>query len=187
MIQIVELEVLAQQVSKTRAIASARALLGQYFENIVIMCHLEPGKTWREWYDPYGNKLRVHKKTCTVKLSEGYGIHDIYYKSTTEYIAGCSYWMCFISTENQDTCWFIGHDGILRCLFKRRASGNAGIWKTCAPLYWGYKIIDTISKVYDIDYYKTLSVEFLGKQETLHITPWPAQQEIQELKEIQIV
>ena len=169
---------------KEKRIASARVLIGQKFENIVQMCSLEPGNTWKEWFDPYGNKLKILKNTCTIAKSKVLpkGIHDIYCKSTFSNISGNSYWCCFIFCNDKDLFWFVGNDGILRHMV--RSDGN---WKVYPPLLSGYKIIHQISELYSIDEPNIISIEGnisdITDIYTVYITPWPPEDQIREILE----
>jgi len=164
-------------------VASSRAVLGSTFEKIINMCSLQPGETWKDWIDPYGNKLRVLKNTCRItKRNEVSKIYDIYCKADFGSISRHSYWCCFTFCGDKDWFWFIGDDGLLRLIVRHK-----GTWKTYPPVTSGYRLLSYIVKWYLIDEPEVLSIENLGEDfsdnATVYLTPWPPEEEIQELLE----
>lgn len=175
------------QKIKSNHIASIRAIIPN-FEKIIKMCQLEPGDTYRDWYDSYGNFLKINDSNI-VKLKKGTlynnSIKDIYAKSNFEFISEFSYWSCFIFANNKTIVYFIGSDGVIRLLLKNDK------WEALPSLFFGYDIINKISELYLIDeFIKINNVESFKLKEKIkevYIIPWPPSDEAKKvLKEYKI-
>lgn len=144
----------AEQKRVQKAIASARAALGQSFDNIALMCHLLPVQSWTKWRDPYGNYLNIGKNNRVTIGSSKYkahDIHDIYAKSTFELISNNSYWLLLLTDNTNHIFWFLGNDGILRC-----ASFNE-FWIVHEPLLSGFEVLKMIAEEFTNDEPRVIS------------------------------
>lgn len=134
-------------MSKSRAIASARAFLGIYFEILAEILGLNPKEDWHEWEDPEKNFLKITKRK-TIRVYPSSNIptttNDVFRKAHPRDIAKHSYWMLVLIAKNKTIICFLGNDGILR-----RCDFEDNKW-VCndSPLLLGYQVLRYIINGY---------------------------------------
>lgn len=115
-----------------KEIASARAFVGNWIQDVILMCKLKPIKSWKKWQDEFGNKLTITTKKVfiiTENKTKNYYTSDLFVKSTRELVEQNSYWKMDYINSTTAVTWFVGNDGVVRAFYgeERFASLLSGI------------------------------------------------------------
>jgi len=126
-----------------KEIASARAFVGNWIQDVILMCNLKPIESWKKWQDEFGNKLTITTKkvfiiTKNKNQTDNY-TSDLFVKSTRELVEQNSYWKMDYINSTTIVTWFIGNDGRLRIFYGE---------KSFAPLLSGIDILRQIAVSY---------------------------------------